>query len=73
MPTARKILQSDLGHVRRHVASGKRCIERQRDLIARLQRNRRDTTAANEFLALLLDVQALHVDHRDRLIKELAN
>jgi hypothetical protein len=52
VPESRKIMQRD-PQTRRHVASGKRSISRQRALIERLEARQGDAGAAHEFLAML--------------------
>ena len=47
-------------------------ITRQRELIAELERDGHDASQANQMLAQFLDLQAMHIADRDRLIKELS-
>jgi Fe2+ or Zn2+ uptake regulation protein len=55
----------------RRVTLGERHVERQREIIAELERNGRDSTQARELLAVFLATQATHVSWRDRLLEEL--
>ena len=56
----------------RHIALGEEHLAKQEALIAGLERKGRDTINARAFLVTLRDAQALHLEHRDRLLAELA-
>ena len=58
--------------VRRHVARGEQIVARQREIIARLERARCDTSDAKRLLLQFEEVQSLHVAHRERLEKKLS-
>lgn len=60
-----------LAQAGRHVAEGKRNILRQEELIADLNRAGRDTELARAILDTLEHTQALHVQHRDDILREL--
>jgi hypothetical protein len=49
-----------------------RHIKRQHEIIAALGRDRHDTQRARELLGLFEELQTVHIAHRDRLAKELA-
>lgn len=55
------------------VALGERHIAEQRALIKKLEREGHDVKSAASLLATLEESQRLHVEHRDRLEKELLN
>jgi hypothetical protein len=57
---------------RRHVASGERNIARQRELVARLERDGHNSQEAKRLLALFGELQKFHIAGRDRLEKALA-
>jgi hypothetical protein len=54
-----------------HVAQGNENIARQRRLIAKLEHNGHDTTAAREVLHVFLDSQILHERHRHNITGDL--
>jgi hypothetical protein len=56
----------------RHVAEGEMHVERQRILVENLARDRHDTKQAEALLKQFEEVLALHMQDRDRLLKELA-
>jgi hypothetical protein len=64
------ILQ-ELAQADRYVAEGRRHIVRQEELIAKLDRNGQDAEEARAILDTLEDTQALHIQHRDRILREL--
>lgn len=55
----------------RHVMQGEVHLARQEALIAELNHKERDVTQARDLLATLRETQALHVQHRDRILAEL--
>lgn len=55
-----------------HVVLGARHISRQKEIIAELERRGHDTDQARSLLVLFEELQVVHVQHRDRLIKQLA-
>jgi hypothetical protein len=56
----------------RHVAIGERHIARQREIGAGLERDGRNSLEAKQQLAYLEELQKMHIAHRDRLEKVLA-
>jgi len=62
---------SHLEQAERHVAQGKRHITEQQDLIAELARHGHDTADARKLLDNFYASQMQHVQHRDRILKEL--
>lgn len=58
--------------VERHVALGEGHLAKQEALIAGLEHKGRDTVNARAFLTTLRETQALHLQHRERLLAELA-
>jgi hypothetical protein len=67
----RVFLTNRLYQAERHVASGERHIARQHDLIAELQRDGHDTTEAKALLKKFEELQTMHLNDRDRLLREL--
>jgi len=68
-------LQTAKEHLRlaeEHVAAGERSIARQRQVIRELERDGHDSTNAHELLEQFEEIQAMHVQGRDRLVDELA-
>lgn len=61
--------ETELEMVQRHVADGKRHIADQRALIVELEGAGADTEVAETMLANLLDTQALHLQHLERVLK----
>jgi hypothetical protein len=53
------------------VASGRRAIVRQRELILDLERDGHEAGEARRLLAIFENLQTVHVAERDRLLKEL--
>ena len=66
------MLERHLALAEQHVAQGEEHIARQREIIAKLESGAHATDKARTLLDQFLDVQALHVAHRDRLQEELA-
>jgi len=60
-----------LEEAERHIAQGKRHIVEQEDRIANLARDGHDTTEARKLLDNFYATQMLHIQHRDRIRKEL--
>jgi hypothetical protein len=56
----------------RHVLESARHIERQKQIIADLERDGQDATIGRNTLAVLEEAHELHIADRDRLRKELA-
>jgi hypothetical protein len=56
----------------RNVSEGKRHIAQQHEIIASLERDGLDTSAAKVVLLQFEDLQGVHIAHRDRLKSELA-
>jgi two-component sensor histidine kinase len=57
---------------RRHVAIGERHIARQREIVAELERDGHDSLDAKRLLGYFEELQNMHIAHRDRLGKTLA-
>ena len=66
-------IEQHLAQAEGHVSEGAAIVERQRDLIARLESKGIDTADACRLLSQFEEVQALHVADRDRLRRELAS
>jgi hypothetical protein len=56
-----------------HVAKGQDHISRQREIIAGLKQNGTDAATAELLLHRFEEAQALHIEHRDRILAELGN
>ncbi len=68
----RALLLQHLAQAERHVAEGERHLVRQEELIAELDRDGHDTKDARAILQTLRTSQALHLQDRDRILRELA-
>jgi arginine repressor len=68
----RRMWERHLVQAEQHVALGERHIARQYELVAKLERDGQDATEAKLFLDTLQELQATHIAHRDRLLRELA-
>jgi hypothetical protein len=60
-----------LAQAERHVLQGEKHIAGQEQLIAELARHGHNTAQASELLDSFYAIQALHIQHRDRILKEL--
>ena len=69
----RQTMLKHLAMVERHVAEGEIRLSRQRALIAELDRDGHDTADARAILATIRETQRLHVEDRDRILKELSS
>jgi hypothetical protein len=67
----RKIMLEHLAMAERHVASGEGHLRRQETLIGELDRGGHGTTDACAILATMRQTQELHVQDRDRILREL--
>jgi len=68
----RAALLERFSKARRHVATGERNIARQREIVAKLERGGHNAQEAKWLLASFEEIQNLHITHRDRLEKALA-
>ena len=68
----REMLMEHLSQAERHVAEGMMHVERQRNLVENLARDGHDTTQSEGTLKQFEETLALHIQVRDRLLKELA-
>jgi hypothetical protein len=67
----RAVLLQHLAQAERHVAEGEQHLLRQEELIAELDRDGHDTEKARVILDTLRETQALHLQDRDRIMREL--
>ncbi|MCP3400198.1 hypothetical protein [Bradyrhizobium sp. CCGB20] len=67
----RKMLMDRQAEARRHVALGERHIAEQEDRITELAANGHDTTESRKLLENFYGLQQQHVQHRDRLLRQL--
>jgi hypothetical protein len=65
-------LLDHLAQVERHVALGREQIDNQYRIIAELESDGHDTTAAIDLLRQFIEVQELHEQDRDWLVSKLA-
>jgi hypothetical protein len=72
MADDRAMLERHLAKAEEHVERGAKIIERQRIIVAELERDGHNTAEALKLLAEFQRVQAMHIDDRDRLRDELA-
>lgn len=68
----RKLEQQHLQEAERHVAEGREHINKQRQIIAELERDGHDTSTARELLETLEQSQRMHEEHRAHIKAELA-
>jgi len=68
----RSVLEENLAQCERHIALSTEVMARQRELIAERERDGHDATESHNLLRLFEELHALHLTHRDRLQKELA-
>ncbi|MBV9221997.1 MAG: hypothetical protein JO366_03220 [Methylobacteriaceae bacterium] len=68
----RNILVRHLTQAEDHVAKGKRHLQQQREIVAKLNGEGGGSTRAQRLLNLFEEMQALHVADRERLKKALA-
>jgi hypothetical protein len=67
----RAMLLEHLATALRNVSDGERHIAQQHQIIASLERDGLDTSAAKDVLLQFEDLQGIHIAHRDRLKKGL--
>jgi hypothetical protein len=67
----RAMLENRLAAAEQHLAEAERQVAHQRELVARLERDRHDTAQAIPLLEQFEEVLAIRAAYRDRLRKEL--
>jgi hypothetical protein len=67
----REMILQHLAQAEEHVATGAKHLTRQRELIAKLERDGHDTSEAQVVLSQFEELQAIHIAGRDRLQEEL--
>jgi len=72
-PVDPRILFHHLAQAERHVAEGEKHIVRQEELVLDLERHRLDAKQARSVLTTMRDTQALYHQHRDLILRELAD
>jgi len=65
------MLQEHLAIAERHIAGGVKLLAKQEALIAELERHHHDTEGARAVLTTMRETQFLHIDDRDRILREL--
>lgn len=60
-----------LAQAERHIAAGEEHLTKQEALITEMVRRQHDTRGAIAVLDTLLEAQALHIQDRNRILKEL--
>ena len=68
----RRFLEETLAIVEKHVALGEAHIVRQRQIASELRRDGHDPTQSEGLLASFEALQAMHLEHRDRIRLELS-
>lgn len=68
----RETVLRDLASARHHLAQSDANILKQEALIAELDRHDHDTSVARALLGIMRNARALHIEHRGRLLRELA-
>jgi hypothetical protein len=63
-------METALEMVERHIAGGRRHLAQQAALISKLEASGRDAGSAETLLAILEQCQRLHIEHRDRILRE---
>ena len=63
-------METALEMVERHIAGGKRHLAQQAARIAKLEALGLDTCSAETLLAIFQQSQELHIEHRDRILRE---
>jgi hypothetical protein len=72
MAMDREMLKRHLAEAEEHIATDDKNIARQREVIAQLERDGRDTVSARSFLQEFEQLQARHIAERERLLRELS-
>jgi hypothetical protein len=67
----RQTILNHLDLAERHILEGEHCLLKQRELIARLDRDGHDTNQARLILTTMQVTQSLHYDDRQRILREL--
>jgi hypothetical protein len=67
----RKLWHEHLAQADRHVAEGKQQVARQREIVAKLERDGHNAAAARDLLRLFEEMQAMYIADRDRILKDL--
>jgi hypothetical protein len=65
----REMLKRHLAEAEEHIATGDKNIARQREVIAQLERDGRETASARTFLQEFEQLQARHIAERERLLR----
>ena len=68
----RQLVLERMAQAERHVAEGHKIIQRQRHIIADLERDGHDATQAHALMNALLETQAAHEEGLVRIRQELA-
>jgi len=69
----RATIEQHLAQAERHVAEGESYVERQRQIVAELERDGHDAATAKALLATFEEMQATQIAERDRLRQALRN
>ncbi|HEY1891029.1 MAG TPA: hypothetical protein VGG63_11520 [Steroidobacteraceae bacterium] len=68
----RTLLKDHLAQAERHIATGERTLDQQRELIRDLERDGHDARSARALLESFEQLQTLHFADRERILDELA-
>jgi hypothetical protein len=67
----RAMLEEHLAIAERHIAQGEKLLAKQEELVAELNRRNHDAESAKSVLATMRETQSLHIDDRDRILRQL--
>ena len=67
----RETLQRHLELAEKQIAEGQLHVDNQTRIVAELERDGHDVTEARRMLALFEQTQRMHVEDRDRIVKDL--
>jgi hypothetical protein len=66
------MLKRHLAEAEEHIAVGEKNLARQRELIAKLERDKHDTAQARALLDQFEELQSMHLADRERILRELS-
>jgi hypothetical protein len=69
----RAMVEASLAQAERHVGEGARRVERQREIVADLNRDGHDAEEALRLLKQFKDLQAMNIADRDRLQRQIGH
>jgi hypothetical protein len=72
-PVYKAMVVESLAQAEEHVVMGQKHITRQRELVAKLERNGQDSSEAQRLLREFEEIYAMHLANRERLRHEAAS